>query len=107
MPNFAEIQFSNGLCVRIVALRSPNGSIPCGPSLAGGWSSFIETGPLLSWRRMGRDAFSTAGENGSRRICDRRRLHGVKVPWRSNWVPQRNACSGDGDADSGNGVDSQ
>jgi hypothetical protein len=33
-----------------------------GSSMAAGWSSFVATGPLLSWRRMGR-----------RRIFDRRR----------------------------------
>jgi hypothetical protein len=33
----------------------------CGPSMAGGWSSFIVSGPSLSWPRMGRSAFLTGG----------------------------------------------
>jgi hypothetical protein len=34
--------------------------VSCGPSRAGGWSSYIATGPLLSWLRTGRGAFLSA-----------------------------------------------
>src|SRR5215472_1859909 len=44
-------------CCRHRPLDVPAAPVCCGSSMAGGWSSFIETGPLLSWRRMDRNAF--------------------------------------------------
>ena len=48
-------------CCRHRPLDRPGVAFCRGPSMAAGWSSFVATGPLLSWRRMGRSAFLTAG----------------------------------------------
>jgi hypothetical protein len=60
-PHWVGTPWPCSAAAAIVLSTVPAVPVCCGPSMAAGWSSFIATGPLLSWRRMGRGAFLSVG----------------------------------------------